>query len=148
MDVTLGNALELALSAGVIGEELGGNPALNTRLREAVNFEKVVPAGEAPAEPKVSPWPYGLWLVIEGGRTVTHAAADRASPRPAVRLLLVTVDGERVGHAALRSNKSLSTVGCLSTLGRDGADHERPLTSPISRQPAASSEVPGSDAKM
>lgn len=50
MDVTLGHALELALSAGVIGEELGGNPALNTRLREAVNFEKVVPTGEAPSE--------------------------------------------------------------------------------------------------
>lgn len=98
MDVTLGNALEMALSAGVIGEELGGNPALNTRLREAVNFEKVVPAGEAPAEPKVSPWPHGLRLVIGGGRTVTHAAADRAPRRPAVRLRLATVDGDRV-HA-------------------------------------------------
>lgn len=110
MDVTLGNALELALSAGVIGKELGGNPALNTRLREAVNFEKVLPAGEAPAEANRGTgatsapakfaareaWRRREFVVIDGGAVLT-AATGRALVS-AAPLYIVTIDGKRVGH--------------------------------------------------
>lgn len=114
MEVTLGSALEMALSAGVIGEELGGNPALNTRLREAVNFEEVVRLGEAPAETNrgtgAANAPAKLAarealhrreFVVIDGCAASKAANGGVSPRRAAHLSIVTIDGERVHQAAL-----------------------------------------------
>jgi len=51
-------------------------------------------------------------LVVRNGRTVPHAAAQRTSPRPAVRLFLATIDGERVDHwtAPTASRSALSRM--------------------------------------
>ena len=52
--------------------------------------------------------------------------------------------GVDVLHASVRSNNSLSCNGCRSVLGLDTQSQDLPLTSPICRQPAALSVVPGS----
>lgn len=118
MDVTLGRALEMALSAGVVGDELGGNPALNARLREAVNFEKVVAAGKAPAEAiegtgaRHSPGQFAardVWRrreidliqVIRGGLAAFPMPPQMGVPRArAAGPRLIMIDGGRAHPAA------------------------------------------------
>jgi hypothetical protein len=56
--------------------------------------------------------------------------------------------GEVAGGHGLASQRSFAWVGCLSTRGRDLQDHDRPRTSPTTTQPAARSDVPGSEASV
>ena len=50
--------------------------------------------------------------------------------------------------SAVRSKSSFFCVGCLSTRGLEGTDHDPPPRSPKQRQPVPVSDVPGSLARM
>ncbi len=111
MAVTLGEALEMARSAGMIGDDLRCQALVNAGEDEAADVgdrvEIAVPAEAiegAGARRAPASWAGGRKsppkLVVIDGRA---AATAKGRPAPAARLSIVTIDGERVHAASLRA---------------------------------------------
>ena len=112
MMVTLGEALEMALSAGLLGEQTGGNPALDPGFDEAVSLGEFTAAGVAPAKREKAAGAAKAPASCAGGgsplKLVVNNRSGRTRPKASEcpplgarpRLLLATVNGVRMDHAA------------------------------------------------